>query len=311
MSLQIDGRTNGPRLSWPDGKRIAVMVTFDYDAEFLRMSRAKSKGTSIGFTDFSRGQYGPHEGLARCLDMLDAVGIRSTFFVPGIVGETYRDTVEEIAKRGHELACHGYMHESVRGISREEETGILEKSEAILEDICGRRPIGHRGPESIIHPFTPELLAERGYLYSSSMKDCDWAYLWERDGQPLPLVELPCDITMDDFTYYYFTFSDPAVRSMYTNREVYGNWKQEFDGLALEGNKIFILKLHPQMIGRASRIGMVGELIAYMQSQGAWIATCEETARYVLSQTYPGWECLPAFRNQTSPASAQKGGTAK
>ena len=128
----------------------------------------------------------------------------------------------------------------------------MKKARPSSRDICGRRPIGHRGPESIIHPFTPELLAERGYLYSSSMKDCDWAYLWERDGQPLPLVELPCDITMDDFTYYYFTFSDPAVRSMYTNREVYGNWKQEFDGLALEGNKIFVLKLHPQMIGRAS-----------------------------------------------------------
>ena len=38
--------------------------------------------------------------------------IKSTFFVPGIVGETYRDTVVEIARRGHELACHGYMHES-------------------------------------------------------------------------------------------------------------------------------------------------------------------------------------------------------
>ena len=238
--------------------------------------------------------------------MLDAVGIKSTFFVPGIVAETYRDTVDAIARRGHELACHGYMHESRRGISREEEVSILEKSESILKGVCGRRPVGHRGPESIIHPFTPELLAERGYLYSSSMKDCDWAYLWEKDGNPLPLVELPCDITMDDFTYYYFTFSDPAVRSMYTNREVYGNWKQEFDGLALEGNKIFILKLHPQMIGRASRIGMVGELIAYMQSQGAWIATCEDVARYVLAKTYPGWENLPAFKNQ--PSHTQKGG---
>ena len=29
-----DGKTNGPAFSWPDGKRIAVMVTFDYDAEF-------------------------------------------------------------------------------------------------------------------------------------------------------------------------------------------------------------------------------------------------------------------------------------
>ena len=80
-----DGKTNGPAFSWPDGKRIAVMVTFDYDAEFLRISRAKSKGTSIGFTDFSRGQYGPHEGLARCLDMLDTMNIKSTFFVQGAV----------------------------------------------------------------------------------------------------------------------------------------------------------------------------------------------------------------------------------
>ena len=279
-----DGKTNGPAFSWPDGKRIAIMVTFDYDAEFLRMSRAKSKGTSIGFTDFSRGQYGPHEGLARCLDMLDTMNIKSTFFVPGAVIETYRDTVEEIHRRGHELACHGYQHESSPELTREEMEEILDKSESLLFDITGKKPAGHRAPESVLQDFMPELLAKRGYLYSSSMKDCDWAYLWEKDGKELPLVELPNDITMDDFTYYYFTFSDPAVRCMYPNREVYGNWKQEFDALALEGNKIFILKLHPQMIGRASRIGMVGELIAYMQDHGAWIATCEEVARYVQQQ---------------------------
>ena len=279
-----DGKTNGPAFSWPDGKRIAVMVTFDYDAEFLRISRAKSKGTSIGFTDFSRGQYGPHEGLARCLDMLDTMNIKSTFFVPGAVIETYRDTVEEIHRRGHELACHGYWHESDPELSRDEMIKILDKSEALLAEITGKKPVGHRAPESVLQDFMPELLTERGYLYSSSMKDCDWAYLWEKDQKELPLVELPNDITMDDFTYYYFTFSDPAVRCMYPNREVFGNWKQEFDGLALEGNKIFILKLHPQMIGRASRIGMVGEFIAYMQNHGAWITTCEDVARYVQKQ---------------------------
>ena len=298
MSYEIDGRTNGPAITWPGRARIAVMVTFDFDAEYLRMSRAASKGTTIGFTDYSRGQYGPREGLKRCLDMLDTHDIKSTFFVPGIVAEKYTAQVESIHARGHEIACHGYMHESVRGISAEEETEILEKSEAILKRITGRRPVGHRGPESIIHPFTPELLAQRGYLYRSSMKDCDWAYLWEKDGQVLPLVELPCDITMDDFTYFYFTFSDPAVRSMYTNREVFGNWKDEFDGLVEEGNKIFILKLHPQMIGRASRIAALGNFIAYMKRHGAWITTCEEAARYVLAQ---------AKANQENP---EKGGAA-
>ena len=66
---------------------------------------------------------------------------------------------------------------------------------------------------------------------------------------------------------------------MYTNREVLGNWKAEFDGLAEEGDKIFVLKLHPQMIGRASRIAMVGEFISYMKGLGAWIDTSLAVAR--------------------------------
>ncbi|QOV18459.1 polysaccharide deacetylase [Blautia liquoris] len=281
MSYKIDGRTNGPFITWPGNSRIAVMITFDFDAEFLRISRAVSKGTTIGFSDYSRGQYGPHEGLKRCLDILELHNVKSTFFVPGIVAERYGRQVESICEHGHEIACHGYMHESKKDITKEEETEILEKSETALMSITGKHPVGHRGPQSVIHAFTPELLLERGYLYSSSMKDCDWAYLWEKEGKSLPLVELPCDITMDDFTYFYFTFSDPAVRSMYTNREVFGNWKAEFDGLTEEGNKIFILKLHPQMIGRASRISALGRFIAYMKSHGAWITTCEEVARYV------------------------------
>lgn len=284
MIAQLDGIQNGPGIRWPGGKRIAVMLSFDFDAEFLRISRAKRKDKEIGFTDYSRGQYGPHTGIYRCLNMLDLYQIRGTFFVPGIVAETYPDQVEEIHRRGHEIACHGYCHESKRDISREEETDILQKSEDILSAITGRKPVGHRAPESIVHPFTAELLLERGYLYSSSMKDCDWAYFHVLDGKEVPLIELPGDITMDDFTYYYFTFSDPAVRAMYSNREVLANWKAEFDGLAREGDKIFMLKLHPQMIGRASRIAMLGELIAYMQQQGAWIATCEQVAKYVLEQ---------------------------
>ena len=39
---------------WPDGKRIAVMVTFDFDAELLRKSVIGKR--TIGFSDTSRGQ---------------------------------------------------------------------------------------------------------------------------------------------------------------------------------------------------------------------------------------------------------------
>ena len=331
---EIDGKTNGPELIWPEGRRIAVLLTFDFDAEFLRSSRAALKGKKIGFTDYSRGQYGPHEGLRRCLDLLDQHGLKATFFVPGAVIETYRECAEEIHRRGHEIACHGYMHESDPHLTPEEEIRIFEKAETLIEEITGRKPAGHRAPESMLRPFTPKLLYERGYLYSSSMKDCDWPYLWDLRmpekcgwdaylgdgckadfqtgqtddggevpaqgraasgqgkgtpgqgsfGQRRPLVELPSDVMMDDFTYYYFTFSDPAVRAMYRPREVVDAWKAEFDALAAEGNKLFVLKLHPQMSGRLARIRALSELISYMKQNNAWFATCEEAAHYVLRQ---------------------------
>ena len=47
MSYEIDGRTNGPAMAWPGRARIAVMVTFDFDAEFLRMSRALPKAPPL------------------------------------------------------------------------------------------------------------------------------------------------------------------------------------------------------------------------------------------------------------------------
>ena len=72
---------NGDGMVWPDGKRIAVMVTFDFDAELLRKSVIGKR--TIGFSDTSRGQYGPDEGLKRCLDMLERQQLKTTFFVPG------------------------------------------------------------------------------------------------------------------------------------------------------------------------------------------------------------------------------------
>ena len=72
-----------------------------------------------------------------------------------------------------------------------------------------------------------------------------------------------------------------------------------------------MLKLHPQMIGRASRIAMVGDLLAYMKGHGAWIATCEEVARYVLENEM-GKEAKVVMKKKTErdvEKEMKKGGT--
>lgn len=272
---------NGDGISWPDGKRIAVLLTFDFDAEYLRYSVTGQE--TIGFSDISRGQYGPYEGLKRVLDMLERQNIKTTFFVPGIVAEKYTEKVKQIAAHGHELAYHGYAHDARIGIPKSEEEENMIKSEKVLEAISGKKVIGHRAPLDALQTYAVELMQKRGYLYSSTLKDCDWAYIHEGEN---PVVELPTEPGFDDFSFFYFSYADAhTITCSYPANYVFNMWKDAFDELANEGDKIMCLKLHPQLIGRSSRIRMLEQLVLYMRQNGAWIASCEEVARYVLAQS--------------------------
>jgi len=51
------------------------------------------------------------ESTPRTLDLLDALGMRGTFFVLGSLVETQTDLVSEILRRGHGVGSHGYVHD--------------------------------------------------------------------------------------------------------------------------------------------------------------------------------------------------------
>lgn len=273
---------NGEGIRWPHGKRIAVMLTFDFDAELLRQSVIGKK--EIGFSDRSRGLYGPHEGLARCLAMLKRQELRSTFFVPGKIVEEYPEEVHAIAEAGHELAYHGYDHDARIGIPEAEEEANMEKSEKLLQSVNGETVAGYRAPLDGMQEYSLVLLQKRKYLYSSTLKDCDWAYVHATDGMEQPIVELPTEPGIDDFSYFYFSYADEkTITCTYPSDYVYDIWKDYFDELASEGDKVMVLKLHPQLIGRVSRIRMLERLVLYMKQNGAWITTCREAAQYVLN----------------------------
>lgn len=270
---------NGDGIQWPCQKRIAVMVTFDFDGELLRYST--SGKDQIAFPDYSRGQYGPHTGLHRCLDILKKQDINSTFFVPGFIAEKYPNEVQAIINDGHEIGYHGYMHDERMELSESEERINMMKSQQILEKMYKKKIVGHRAPFNSFHSFSYELMRQYDYLYSSVMKDCDWAYLKKTSDKTHPIVELPTDHCLDDYTYFYFSYSFPGKQSNHSVEDVFSIWKDTFDELADEGDKIMVLKLHPQLIGRSSRARMLDHFITYMKEHGAWITTCEEVALYV------------------------------
>ncbi len=57
-------------------------------------------------------------------------------------------------------------------------------------------------------------------------------------------------------------------------------WRDEFDAAHEEGT-LFILTMHPQVIGHRHRIRMLDRLVAYMKSKpGVWFATHADIAAY-------------------------------
>ncbi len=268
-------------IQWPNNKRIAVMLAFDLDAETMWTTRGDGNADHI--TNLSRGTYGPKQGVPRILDMLDRQQVKATFFIPGVIAEQYPLVTKEIAARGHEIGFHGYFHEEFTTTTYEEEDATMRRAEKVIYDLTGQTMCGHRAPGGVIHDYSLKLFLEHGYIYSSNWRNSDGPFLHQIDGKTVPLVELPKDSVFDDTAYDFYTDSAPERYELKSPREMFEIWKEEFDALAEEGRMMNFV-LHPQFMGRASRVQMLSDLIDYMRTGGAWFETNKAVAQYVLKQ---------------------------
>jgi polysaccharide deacetylase family protein (PEP-CTERM system associated) len=108
----------------------------------------------------------------RVLDLLDEFGIRATFFVLGWVAERWPVLVQEIARRGHEIASHGYAHRLVYKLGRDGFRNDVVRGKRILEDCLGDRVAGFRAASYSIVTSTLwalDILIEEGFAYDSSI----------------------------------------------------------------------------------------------------------------------------------------------
>lgn len=108
----------------------------------------------------------------RLLDILDRERIRATFFVLGWVAERHPSLVREIASLGHEIGCHGYGHQMISRLTREEFERDVTRAKAALEDATGRLVIGYRAPTfSVMRDtlWSLDVLCEAGFRYDSSI----------------------------------------------------------------------------------------------------------------------------------------------
>jgi len=108
----------------------------------------------------------------RVLDLLEARGVRATFFVLGWVAERRPALVRRIAQAGHEIGCHGHRHRLVYEMNPAEFREDVLRAKKAIEDACGRPPRLYRAPSFSITRrslWALEVLAECGFEYDSSI----------------------------------------------------------------------------------------------------------------------------------------------
>ncbi len=269
------GRRLAPE-SWPGGARVAVTLSFDFDNETTSLRDRVTTASNL-----SRGQYGSVAGLPRVLDLLERKGIRASFFIPAVSALLYPDDVAEIVAAGHEIGVHGWIHERNSQIPGDVERELIERSVEVLTRMSGRRPVGIRTPSWDYSPNTLQIVRDLGFLYDSSLMADDWPYEIEARGEPTGVVELPVEWINDDAPYFGFS-RYTAIRPHSTPDDVFSIWRAEFDVARQEGG-MFLLTMHPHVIGHRSRIVMLERLIDHMNAAGdVWYGTHEEVARYAL-----------------------------
>ena len=267
----------GKRLkpAWPNGARIAVGLSFDVDNATATLSTG-----NLDYEVLSRGEYGAIDGLPRLLRMLDRQQVPASFFIPAASAVLHPKVISDIqsAKQAHEIGVHGWIHERLPLLNNEqEEQRLLNLSIETLTKMTGKRPVGYRAPSWKFSGWTMGQVKAAGFLYDTSLMASDDAYELLLDGSPTGIVELPIERILDDSPY----FGGNADGSNPSVGDVYEVFQSEFD-VAYEEGGLFLLTMHPHIMGHRSRAAMLEKLVQYIKGKpGVWFATHEQIANHV------------------------------
>jgi peptidoglycan-N-acetylglucosamine deacetylase len=123
-------------LRWPDGARCCVAMTVDLSVA------SGPEGVTAADLSTPEALFGANQGLAALREVLRRHAMRATFAVPAIIAHIHRDLVRSLTAEGHEIAAHGFRHEDVSGLERDEERQRIARATEILADVTGHRQDG-------------------------------------------------------------------------------------------------------------------------------------------------------------------------
>jgi len=282
-----------PAITWPGGARVAVSLVVNYeegaemaveagDAENEKVGEFASV-VGPGRRDLGQEQifaYGTRVGLRRFLDAFDRHAVRTTWWMCGRAVERTPALAAEVARRGHEAACHGWRWRPQADYAdRAAEAADLDRAIAAIEQACGQRPAGFfcRGGQS---PWTRALLVERGFLYCSNGFDDDLPY-WDRGVAGRPLMVVPYALDSNDAKYFHPNgFVTPQEFVAYVEAAL----DQAIEEAGRGWSAVLNIGFHLRISGRPARFRAVEAILGAVAARHGdlWVATLREIAEHAI-----------------------------
>jgi len=268
-------------VTWPNGARCAVAITWDVDADsLLHVMHPETSATRV--STISLMQYDPVVAIPRIVEMCKRFEIKNTFFIPAWSIERYPKAVEKLLEGGHEIAHHGYLHENPNQQTPEKELYWLQRGIEVIKRHTGKRPRGYRAPWFKFSMHSLDFLLKEGFLYDSSLMGDDIPYVLETRNKakdlPNQLIELPMYWAMDDYPHYVQNDDLNYMMPIKSPDQAMEVWMAEFEAM-WEFQGMFVTIWHPMNSGRLARCARLAKMIEQMQRKGkVWFATMEEIA---------------------------------
>jgi len=247
--------------------RLTVALTFDHDSisDGVRRNDPPVK--------MSHAEFGVRVGVPRILALLAERRIPSTWFVPGHTLETFPASIDAILDGDHELACHGWFHEDFAELSADETIATLARERDAVIRRTGVAPTGWRAPYWSLGPSTLQLVRDAGFAYDSSLQADDYALYrvrfgdehstttGTRFGDESDLVEVPVSWQLDDWPHFEPS-SETGRDGLSAPSKVLEIWTEELRyAHAHAPGGLLTVTMHPECIGRGSRMAMVERFI--------------------------------------------------
>ena len=123
---------------------------------------------------------GPDPDTTRALlDLLDAKGVKATFFVVGEKVRRHPDLVEDILARGHEIGNHSESHDVFLMFRRPRTLAAEVRGGLQSLERFGIRPLAFRPPVGVTNPHLWRVLLEEGmYCAGFSRRAPDMGNFW-------------------------------------------------------------------------------------------------------------------------------------